>query len=90
MVQVNENDTCDTFPYEKGCTSNHQFFEHEGIQSHLTWQLNDTTEIKYIYGFVDFHYTFNIDQDDSNSTCYQHNITDLSYTHLTLTTISRV
>ena len=81
-VQVNDDQNCRKFPYVKGCTSNHQFFEHEGIQSHATWQVNDRTEIKYIFGFVDFGYTFNIDRDETNSTWDQFNITVLEDVHM--------
>jgi len=81
-VQVNDDEDCRKFPYVKGCTSNHQFFQHEGIQSHFTWQLNDRTEIKYIYGYVDFGYTFNIDRDETNSSWDQFNITVLEDVHM--------
>ena len=82
LVQVSQNENCRDFPYQQGCLSNHQFFQHEGIQSHATWQLSDRTEIKYIFGYVDFGYTFNIDRDETNSTWDQHNITVLEDVHM--------
>ncbi|MDP6771887.1 MAG: hypothetical protein QF704_14395, partial [Anaerolineales bacterium] len=74
-VAVNDDENCWDFPYIDGCQSNHQYFEHDGVQAHATWQLNDTTEIKYIYGFVDFNYTFNIDLDGTDVSWDQYGIT---------------
>ena len=81
-VQVNEDPECDTFPYQGSCGNNHQFFEHEGVQAHAIWTLNDRTEIKYIYGYVDFDYTFNIDLDGTNSSWDQYHITVLEDVHM--------
>ena len=81
-VQVNQDVTCRKFPYNDGCQSNHQFFEHDGIQSHVTWQLNDRTEIKYIYGYVDFNYTFNIDLDGTQVSWDQYGVTVLEDVHM--------
>ena len=81
-VAVNDDENCWDFPYIDGCQSNHQFFEHDGIQAHATWQLSDTTEIKYIYGFVDFNYTFNIDLDGTAVSWDQYGVTVLEDVHM--------
>ena len=81
-VAVSDDENCWDFPYLDGCQSNHQFFEHEGIQSHVTWQLNDRTEIKYIYGYVDFGYTFNIDLDGTDVSWDQYGVTVLEDVHM--------
>ncbi len=81
-VAVSDDENCWDFPYLDGCQSNHQYFEHEGIQSHMTWQVNDKTEIKYIYGFVDFDYTFNIDYDGTDVSWDQFGITVLEDVHM--------
>ena len=48
----------------------------------MTWQVNDKTEIKYIYGFVDFDYTFNIDYDGTDVSWDQFGITVLEDVHM--------
>ena len=75
---------CDnaTFPYSNS-NCQHVMFEHEGIQSDITWDLSDTVQVKYIYGFVDFDYTFNRDFDLSNSTISTRRETVLEDVHMT-------
>ncbi len=75
---------CDNakFPYSNS-NCQHVMFEHEGIQSDITWDLSDTVQVKYIYGFVDFDYTFNRDFDLSNSTISTRRETVLEDVHMT-------
>ena len=70
------------FPYNNN-NCQHVMFEHEGIQSDITWDISDTVQVKYIYGFVDFDYTFNRDFDLSNSTFSTRNETVLEDVHMT-------
>jgi len=81
-VQVNDDPRCNKFPYRGGCDSNHSAFEHSGIQGHINWDVNDTTEIKYIYGYVDFDYNFNIERDQTDSSWNKERITVEEDTHM--------
>jgi outer membrane receptor protein involved in Fe transport len=58
-------------------------FEHEGIQSDVTWDVSDTLQVKYLYGFVDFDYTFNRDFDLSDATFSTRRETVLEDVHMT-------
>ena len=58
-------------------------FEHEGIQSDITWDVSDTLQVKYLYGFVDFDYTFNRDFDLSDATFSTRRETVLEDVHMT-------
>ena len=71
-----------SFPYNNN-NCQHVMFEHEGIQSDVTWDLSDTVQIKYLYGFVDFDYTFNRDFDLSNATFSTRRETVLEDVHMT-------
>ena len=83
-VNVNNDPNCDSFPYgPPGCASNHVMFEQEGIQGKFVWDFNDRTTITYLYGFVDFDYTFNIDLDNINSDFSQYRTTVLEDVHMT-------
>ena len=83
-VNVNDDNHCDDFPYgPPGCAANHVMFEQEGIQSKFVWDLNDRTTITYMYGAVDFNYTFNIDLDNINSDFSQYRTTVLEDVHMT-------
>jgi len=83
-VNINYDPNCTDYPYgPPGCASNHVMFEQEGIQAKFTWDLNDTTTITYLYGFVDFNYTFNIDLDNINSDFSQYRTTVLEDVHMT-------
>lgn len=54
------------FPYTlRNC--NHELFEHSSNQTEINWDLSDRTSLKYIFGYTDFKYTFNIDGDYANS-----------------------
>ena len=81
-ARVNMED-CDSakHPYDNN-NCNHVMFEHEGIQSTLTWDASDTVQVKYIYGFVDFDYTYNADYDLSNSTLSTRRQTVLEDVHM--------
>ncbi len=82
-TQVNQDPNCDSFPYMGGCESNVERFEQTGVQGSVTWDVNDTTEVKYIYGLVDFDYHFNIDRDESNSEWNRQRITVEEDVHMT-------
>ncbi len=70
-----------SFPYNNN-NCQHVLFEHEGIQSDITWDFSDTVQIKYLYGFVDFDYTFNRDFDLSNATFSTRRETVLEDVHM--------
>lgn len=82
-VQVNDDIHCNDFPYRGGCAANREKFDQNGIQGHVNWQVNDTTEVKYIYGYVDFDYHFNIDRDDTDSSWNKQRITVEEDVHMT-------
>ena len=83
-VNVNNDQNCEDFPYgPPGCASNHVMFEQEGMQAKYTWDLNDRTTITYLFGKVDFNYTFNIDLDNINSDFSQYRTTVLEDVHMT-------
>jgi len=83
-VNVNHDENCEDYPYgPPGCASNHVMFEQEGIQASYTWDLNDTTTITYLFGKVDFNYTFNIDLDNINRDFSQYRTTVLEDVHMT-------
>ncbi|MCZ6641320.1 MAG: TonB-dependent receptor plug domain-containing protein, partial [Gammaproteobacteria bacterium] len=42
-------------------------FDHQAASFDLTWEINDTTTLKYTYGYQSFIYTFDKDFDYSNS-----------------------
>jgi len=41
-------------------------FIHNAVQADLNWDINETTSLKYIGGWMDFDYTFDIDSDFTN------------------------
>ena len=83
-VNVNDDAGCDQFPYgPPGCAANHSMFEQNGIQAKYVWDLNDRTTITYLYGSVDFNYTFNIDEDNINSDFSQYRQSVLEDVHMT-------
>lgn len=45
----------------------HEYFGHRSDQTDITWDISDRTSLKYIFGYTDFKYTFNIDSDYANS-----------------------
>ena len=71
-----------SFPYTNN-NCQHVMFEHEGIQSDITWDVSDTLQVKYLYGFVDFDYTFNRDFDLSDATFSTRRETVLEDVHMT-------
>lgn len=55
-----------TFPYTtRNC--NNERFAHQGNQTDITWQINDKVSLKYIFGYTDYKYDFNIDEDFSTA-----------------------
>ncbi|MCZ6644531.1 MAG: TonB-dependent receptor plug domain-containing protein, partial [Gammaproteobacteria bacterium] len=42
-------------------------FDHQAATFDMTWEINDTTTLKYTYGYQSFIYTFDKDFDYSNS-----------------------
>ena len=48
--------------------TNDETFKHNAIQADLTWDINDVTSLKYIGGWMDFDYTFDIDGDTAAGT----------------------
>ena len=70
-----------SFPYNNN-NCQHVLFEHEGIQSDITWDVSDTVQVKYLYGFVDFDYTFNRDFDLSDATFSTRRETVLEDVHM--------
>jgi outer membrane receptor protein involved in Fe transport len=47
--------------------TNDEVFDHNAVTFDLTWDINDTTSLKYIGGYSDFRYTFDLDIDRSQS-----------------------
>ncbi|MEZ5557570.1 MAG: TonB-dependent receptor [Pseudomonadales bacterium] len=41
-------------------------FDHNAVQFDVTWDINETTSLKYLGGWMDFDYTFDIDLDYTN------------------------
>jgi iron complex outermembrane recepter protein len=50
---------------------NFETFDQNGVQFDLTWDLSETTAIKYLGGWSDFDYLFDIDLDYTNGTFAQ-------------------
>lgn len=50
---------------------NFETFDQNGVQFDLTWDLSETTAIKYLGGWSDFDYLFDIDLDYTNGTFSQ-------------------
>ncbi|MEM7078362.1 MAG: TonB-dependent receptor [Pseudomonadota bacterium] len=50
---------------------NNEKFVQNGVQFELSWDINDTTSLKYLGGWSDFDYTFDIDLDNTNGTFTQ-------------------
>ncbi|MFU8816795.1 MAG: TonB-dependent receptor [Pseudomonadales bacterium] len=57
---------CTKYPYTD-CESNHEFFGHESASSDITWDINERTSLKYLYGYQSFDYTYNEDLDYTDS-----------------------
>jgi outer membrane receptor protein involved in Fe transport len=81
-TKVNSEDDCTKFPYAGNQSCQNVYFEHHGIQSDVTWDVNDTTQVKYAYGLVDFDYTYNQDEDLSDATFSQRKRTVLEDVHM--------
>lgn len=63
---ANADSECERFPHTT-CNNNNEFFGHRAVQSELSWDINDTTQLRYIFGYTDFEYTFNNDLDYSDA-----------------------
>ena len=50
---------------------NNETFDQTGVQFELAWDINETTSLKYMFGWQDFEYTFDIDLDYTNGTFVQ-------------------
>ncbi|HKI75437.1 MAG TPA: TonB-dependent receptor [Pseudomonadales bacterium] len=54
------------FPYTtRNC--NNEKFAHQSNQTDINWQLSDNVTLKYIFGYTDYKYDFNIDEDFSTA-----------------------
>ena len=51
--------------------NNNEVFDHNAVQFDLTWDINDSTSLKYLAGWMKFDYTFDIDNDWTNGTLSQ-------------------
>lgn len=64
---------------------NHSSFDHQSSSLELTWDLNEDTQLTYLFGTNDFEYTFNIDLDGYDSDFSKYRTTVLedvwSYSH---------
>ena len=72
---VNDGSTghCD-FPYTDS-TCQDEYFGHRANQTELTWDVTDKIQLRYLFGYTDFTYTFNIDTDFWNSRFTQYRAT---------------
>lgn len=50
---------------------NNEKFDHNAVQFELAWDISETTTVKYLGGWMDFDYTFDIDLDNTNGTFAQ-------------------
>ena len=50
---------------------NNEQFDQNGVQFDLTWDINDNMTLKYLGGWSDFDYTFDIDLDATNNSMKQ-------------------
>ena len=81
MVNPNNDQNCN-YPYDN-CASVHSRFDQNGQQAKFSWDVNDTTNITYLYGYVDYGYMFNTDIDQSPSVMSQYRATVLEDVHMT-------
>jgi outer membrane receptor protein involved in Fe transport len=81
MVNPNNDQNC-TWPHNN-CANANTRFEQNGQQVKFNWDVNDTTNITYLYGYVDYGYTFNRDLDQSPSVISQYRDTVLEDVHMT-------
>jgi len=61
-------DTKDLKGWRATNDNNDEKFDHNAVQGDLTWDINDTTSLKYIGGWMQFDYTFDIDSDTAAGT----------------------
>ena len=54
------------FPYTlQNC--NNERFAHQSNQTDITWEISDKVSLKYLFGYTDYKYDFNIDEDFSRN-----------------------
>lgn len=71
------DDIDDLEPFQATNDDNNERFIHNAVQFDLTWDISDTTSLKYIGGWMDFDYTFDIDNDWTNGTVSEYRQTVL-------------
>ena len=64
---------------------NGEEFDHESVSLDAAWDLSEAVTVKYLFGYSDFEYTFDFDNDISNGTVSQNSLTVLedvyTYSH---------
>ena len=64
---------------------NNEEFDHESVSLDITWDANDSATVRYLFGYSDFEYTFDFDNDLSDATLSQASLTVLedvyTYSH---------
>lgn len=63
-----------TWPYTTRNCNNEKFI-HQSNQTDISWDINDKLSMKYIFGYTDYKYDFNIDEDFSNRRFSENRIT---------------
>ena len=64
-VDVYDPDVKDLNGYAMTNNRNDEVFNHKAVQTDIAWDINDTTTLKYIGGWMDFTYTYFQDIDQS-------------------------
>ena len=74
---------CDHWPYTKCAGGNHEGFSHSAVQSELDWDIGEATQIKYVFGYTDYDYSFDEDWDLSNVdfTQFRHTVLSSVYNY---------
>ncbi len=78
--QTLDNDIHNLDPHVATNNMNNEGFDQQAVQADLTWDLNDTTSLKYIGGWMDYDYTFDLDSDNTNGTLSEFRSTVLEAT----------
>ena len=79
----NLDDLDDLDGFQATNDDNNERFIHNAVQFDLTWDMSETTSLKYIGGWMDFDYTFDIDNDWTNGTVseYRQTVLEAVETH---------
>ena len=79
----NLDDLDDLDGFQATNDDNNERFIHNAVQFDLTWDMSETTSLKYIGGWMDFDYTFDIDNDWTNGTLseYRQTVLEAVETH---------